>query len=1049
MESRIEVDRFAQRLENIQSHWLENKSKWGGADALCITLGATDESSVYSKSSSFHIYLFGLEDLTDSIIILTKNNFYFMSSPKKCTFLKTNLGEKVKNFNIHYIERTKSEATVKESFNKLLSAAKEQGKILGCLIKEKQAGSFVASWNAFLEESLVEKVEITPALSYLFAVKDDTEVDLVKRSSVFTNKVMKHGFLKEMENILDNDISITHSSLAKKIEDIINDPTPLGIKLPSDIIDSCYFPIIQSDGDYDLRISAVSNDKKLSPNVIIASLGARYKNYCANISRTFLIDPPSKIEKMYQTLLAVYNACLDEMHQGNEIKDVYNKAKQVLQKRDENLIAYLPKTLGFAIGIEFRDSSLLINNTNTTRFEPGMVFYLSIGLHNIPLTAADLSKSPESVKNLSTFSLNIGDMIIIQENGSPDILTKLSRDYGDISYSIAGTNEEESEDEGEEEEGEIKKEKKVKEEVGSSYDNQGLRRSTRSKEERLANENLAQQRVALQQNLLQKRIEEGKKRVLAGEINFSGNNESKLPKAVDIQTYKNESELPENLSNNKLYVDEEKESVLLPINGRHVPFHISTIKNVTKLDNDIRINFYIPHSAPGKEISKNMQSLLVKYGDKYTFIKELTFKKVGNSENLNSFYNKFNELRTAIKQKEIKAEQEKDLVVQDKLILIKNQRVASLNGVTLRPQLSGRKCIGMVEAHQNGIRFRSQKGEVLDILYSNMKHVIFQPCWKSTLVILHFHLKDYIIINKKKVKDVQFFTEVIESSLSLENTRSSGYDPDELDEEQREREMKRRLNNSYKDFAQKLETVAKHFNHNIQVDVPMKKFAFEGNCSREMVSIQPSTNCLLSITEWPPFLVTLDEIEHVHMERVNFGSKNFDLTIIFKDWNIPPRTITAVDSKSMDLIQDWLNMVEITCTKGPRSLNWTEIMSFVRDSINVFYDNKDEDGVTKPAGWLFLSAEDSDEEDEVEDGDSSFDEDSDAYSDEEDEDESDDESLADEDEESDEEEELDSDEEEGKTWEELEADAAADDRKRAHDRDRDSEKEHQRKKSRR
>ena len=60
------------------------------------------------------------------------------------------------------------------------------------------------------------------------------------------------------------------------------------------------------------------------------------------------------------------------------------------------------------------------------------------------------------------------------------------------------------------------------------------------------------------------------------------------------------------------------------------------------------------------------------------------------------------------------------------------------------------------------------------------------------------------MINKKKAQDVQFFTEVVESVINMEGTRRSAYDPDEIEEEQREREVKKRLNALFKDFCQKV-----------------------------------------------------------------------------------------------------------------------------------------------------------------------------------------------------------------------------------------------------
>jgi nucleosome binding factor SPN SPT16 subunit len=258
---------------------------------------------------------------------------------------------------------------------------------------------------------------------------------------------------------------------------------------------------------------------------------------------------------------------------------------------------------------------------------------------------------------------------------------------------------------------------------------------------------------------------------------------------------------------------------------------------------------------------------------------------------------------------------------------------------------------------------------VLDVLYANVKHAIFQPCDRTTMVLIHFHLKDHILIGKKKQKDVQFFTEVIESSLNLEGARRSSYDPDELDDEQREREMRKRLNLAFKEFCGKVEKLATHYEFKLSIDVPFKKSGFDGNWAKEMVNILPTSNCLVNLTEWPPLVLTLSEIEHVHFERVTYATKNFDLTLIFKNWDIQPRTITVIDMKYMDTIQDWLNLIELTFTRGPRSINWIDVMKIVKEERLTFYDDKDEDGVPKPAGWLFLSAESSDDEDGEDDDD--------------------------------------------------------------------------------
>ena len=40
----------------------------------------------------------------------------------------------------------------------------------------------------------------------------------------------------------------------------------------------------------------------------------------------------------------------------------------------------------------------------------------------------------------------------------------------------------------------------------------------------------------------------------------------------------------------------------------------------------------------------------------------------------------------------------------------------------------------------------------LDVLFSNIKHLFFQPCDHELLVIIHVHLKSPIMIGKRKAK---------------------------------------------------------------------------------------------------------------------------------------------------------------------------------------------------------------------------------------------------------------------------------------------------------
>lgn len=92
----------------------------------------------------------------------------------------------------------------------------------------------------------------------------------------------------------------------------------------------------------------------------------------------------------------------------------------------------------------------------------------------------------------------------------------------------------------------------------------------------------------------------------------------------------------------------------------------------------------------------------------------------------------------------------------EQLILWKSKRVV-LDCLTIRPNISGKKTIGMLETHKNGFRFSSNKGVKVDFTYGNIRNAFFQPCDDDLIVLIHFRLRAPIMIGTKKFLDVQFF----------------------------------------------------------------------------------------------------------------------------------------------------------------------------------------------------------------------------------------------------------------------------------------------------
>jgi|AntRauTorckE5430_2_1112549.scaffolds.fasta_scaffold00815_2 nucleosome binding factor SPN SPT16 subunit len=574
--------------------------------------------------------------------------------------------------------------------------------------------------------------------------------------------------------------------------------------------------------------------------------------------------------------------------------------------------------------------------------------------------------------------------------------------------------------------------RKVQEEVDDERAGQRSSKRLASTYDQMADlQASAAEREKRQISLMDRRNEERVRELARAKRGKGKNDENRA--AEEVEAYKRTKDYPDNVLPNQIKVDMANKCVILPIGGNPVPFHISTIKAAVyqKLDSVsyLRVNFYAAGLALGKEASRNMAKLVAKYAPYATFIREMTFRSL-DGHNLNNAYRMIMELRKRFRAKEIQELEEATLVKQDRLIRTKNERVPRLSDLTMRPVFAGRKTQGNLEAHQNGMRFISNRGETVDIIYSNIKHAVFQPCENEIMVLIHFHLKDPIMIGKKKQTNVQVFTEVIDASQAVDAGRRNMYDPEEMDDEQRERQLRKKLNEAFKDFCRKVEKVASKNGFTLEFDIPYRDLGFQGNPHKEMVFIMPTLNCLCNLTETPFFVVDLNGVDHVHFERVTFASKAFDIVLVNKDFTKQPWRVDMIPNTDKDAIQDWLTDMEISYTEGPMNLNWKQIMGTVAEDDRFYMDTEEDEVTKKEAGWSFLRmfGEDDEDDDDSAEGDSDFGADDGAEGESEEEEEE--EEF---DDESEEESDFDGDEEleeQGLDWEDMEREAIAEDRKK-------------------
>ncbi|KAL6950188.1 FACT complex subunit spt16 [Hanseniaspora vineae] len=971
----IKPDLVKKRLVKLHNEFSSFDSN---PETLIFPLGSTSEDRPYQKTSTLHQWLLGYE-FPATMIVFTKTKVIFITSNAKAkhlSFLEEKNGDIAENLKAEVWKRNNKDPQHNTKLFQDVVALLEPNSTVGMLLKDQYEGSFMNEWNPVWDasKSKYQVVDCSLGLSKVLEVKDSVELELLRVSAKCSDFFIS-SLNDDLIRNIDEETKITNARLADNIDGKIENPKFLkelnsnlrgfisnskDVKIKFDInnVDWAYSPVIQSGDQFDLRISARSTNKQLQGHgSILASCGLKYSNYCTNISRTFLIDPSEEITGNYEFLLTLQKEIVNNyLKVGNTPKQVYDAAIEYINKNKPELAASFSKNIGSILGLDIRDAQFVLSTKNDYRtIHANDVFNISLGFNNLT-----------DSKSNKPYAVQIADTVLVGSE-SNTVLTTYPKSKTKISFFF---NNEEEDDEYEEKSASSKNGKKnnVKSEQNKKLEllQQGNTKILRSKlRNQSNNEDVENQRQVRREN--QKKLHEKLQRdgLLRYSKTASGSSsDDSTPVFKKYESYVRDSQIPSSVRDLKIHVDWKNQTIILPIFGRPVPFHINSYKNGSKVEEGeytyLRLNFNSPGISGASKKSKE-----IPYEDspENQFVRSITLRSKDDSR-MSDIFKQISEL----KKESTKRDQEKkamaDVVQQAKLIEFKGGRTKRLDQVFVRPSPDTKRVPGSVAIHENGIRYQSplRSESRIDILFSNIKNLFFQSCKGELIVIIHVHLKNPILMGKKKVQDIQFYREATDMAVDETGNSRKGNnkfrrygDEDELEQEQEEKRKRAALDKEFKIFA---DAISDASNGYVDVDSPFKELGFQGVPGRSAVLCMPTRDCLIQLVE-PPFLVVnLNEVEICCLERVQFGLKNFDLVFVYKDFNKAVTHVNTIPIEDLDVIKSWLTDVDIPYTVSTINLNWVNILK--TDPHDFFIDG----------GWGFLpvgsdiEADDSDMEEE-------------------------------------------------------------------------------------
>ena len=1034
----VDLESCGRRLRSLYDAWSDAKTAafFNGAECVLLGSGANKEEELrYLKAVSLEIWLFSYE-LPDTVMAFVKkdgddaNEMHAIASGKKAKLLESareTIESSIKGkLTVHVKPKNEDGSAQVEALVKILQ---EKCAKVGACAKELKEGN--------LMQMAVEKLggaeklaDVTSGIACVLSRKDEKEMKFVDNAVKLCSESMKFA-VSEVENAIEEELKISHVKLSEKTEDAILAPAKtLGLKdISNEDVDICYPPIFQSGGEYDLKYNAVCSEKKLhfgsTPAVIHVSLGARHTQYCANIGRTYLIDPTETQEAVYEACLKAQKAAVEALQPGKSCKDVYAAAQKALEEaekeneklKDMNLSSKLNKNVGSILGLEFKDAFYMLSGKCESAIEEGMIFNVALGVNGLEETSAD-----EKARSRH-YAIMIADSVQVTAEGSSNKeLTTSTKKLSDISYAVNESDESDEEDGAEEDK-----------DIANTGARGGVILDAKTRGDEAVTAKAEEDRQRKQKALADKKNAETYDRLMNAQNDVEKGGKG-AGASADFVAYKSITDVPAPRKELVIAIDNDREAVLLPVCGMLVPFHVLAIKSCSVSQDAgasfIRINFQVPM---GTSAAANAGYLPAIRFPNNIFLKELSYRS-SDPKHANFVVNEIKTLRRNVVARETERAERATLVRQAKLQL-SSGRVHRLTGLWMLPTFGGRggRKAGTLEAHANGLRFIGARvDEQADIMYENIRSCFFQPAKKEVKTLIHFHLKNPIMIGKKKTHDVQFYQEVIEATENLDGSRKNMYDPDEIEEEQRERERQKRVQKEFAQFCKRVQEIwEKDFpKMGLEFDSPYHDLAFDGVAYKSTARIVPTASCLVELIDFPPLVIHANDIEIVNLERVGYHLKNFDMAIIFKDFNKDVHRIDQIPSKNLDNIKQWLTTLEVKYYEGKANLNWKPLLRQIKE---------DPESWLEAGGWEFLNNEPSSDEEEGEgsDPESEFEPSS---EEEESESESESESMYDEDEEDeDASEEEDEDDEEVLDWDEMEEKARREDEE-ASDEDRRGDK---------
>jgi Xaa-Pro aminopeptidase len=250
----------------------------------------------------------------------------------------------------------------------------------------------------FQQKSDISFVQQIPFINEMRQFKDNYEIEIMQKAVDIT----KQGHLSAMRNAKPGMFEYQIQSFME-FEFLFN-----GSERPA------YTSIIGAGANSCYLHYTKNSAQAQSGDLVLMDCGAKYKGYCADITRTFPISGKFSEEQkiIYNIVLSSMDSAMTVCKPGEEFSNIHKKAKEVISNRltelgivqnDEDTDKYFPHGTSHFIGLDVHDVG------SQRILEEGMVLTIEPGIY--------IRENSNCDNKWWNIGIRIEDNILITKNG--------------------------------------------------------------------------------------------------------------------------------------------------------------------------------------------------------------------------------------------------------------------------------------------------------------------------------------------------------------------------------------------------------------------------------------------------------------------------------------------------------------------------------------------------------------------------------------------------------------------------------------------------------